>query len=101
MDTKEKISRNFLEILGASTASYLLLTTILEKKELMSILARDDLSLKEKLNLLLKEYLPEENIEDLLEVGTAVLTAIALYLKESDFKSKNEAFNSLLKLLQL
>ncbi len=101
MDPKEKISKNFLEILGASTASYLLLTTILENKELMNILAREDLSLKEKLNLLLREYLPEENVEDLLEVGTAVVTAIALYLKESDLKTKGVVLDSLLKLLQL
>ncbi len=48
---------------------------------------------------MVKEYLPEETIEDLLEIGTTVLTAIALYLKESDSKSESRSINSLLKLL--
>ncbi|HDD69427.1 MAG TPA: hypothetical protein ENG61_03615 [Candidatus Korarchaeota archaeon] len=84
---EETTSKALLKAIASSAATYALLATILERKEIMEILSDESLSMKEKLARIAKEYLPEKHKEDLLELGAAVLTGLIVAGKE---KAKQE-----------
>jgi|GEM_PF-2500787 len=102
-ETKEKAAKTLLKILGTSAATYAIMATLLERKEIMEILARDDITMKEKAKLIAKEYLPEKKKEDLLEIGVAALTALVLAGKEKakkEEKKEEDALKELIEALQ-
>ncbi len=102
-ETKNKAAKTLLKILGTSAATYAIMATLLERKEIMEILARDDITMKEKAKLIAKEYLPEKKKEDLLEIGVAALTALVLAGKEKakkEEKKEEDALKELIEALQ-
>ncbi len=99
-ETKEKAAKTLLKILGTSAVTYAIMATILERKEIMEILAREDLTMKEKAKLIAKEYLPEKKKEDLLELGVAALTALVLAGKEKAHKEEKKEEDALKELIE-
>jgi len=89
-EKEESTSKALLKAIASSAATYALLATILERKEIMDILSDESLSMKEKLARIAKEYLPEKEKEDLLELGAAVLTGIVVAGKEKAKKEEKE-----------
>jgi len=89
-EKEEATSRALLKAIASSAATYALLATILERKEIMDILSDESLSMKEKLAKIAKEYLPEKEKEDLLELGAAVLAGFVVAGKEEAKKEEKE-----------
>jgi len=87
---EETTSKAILKAIGSSAVAYALLATILERKEIMDILSDKSLSMKEKMVKIAKEYLPEKEKEDLLELGTAVLVGLLEAGKEKAEKEEKE-----------
>ena len=88
---KEKdVSRSLLKTLAASGATYALMATILERDDIMEVLGRDDLSLSEKAGKVAREYLPEKEKEDLLELAIAAITGIIVAGRERAAKEEKK-----------